>query len=300
MANSQEHPKRSLMGFDFTPTIHNDTYPFIDPRSQNMSGISVLVTGASRGIGRATCLSYARAGVSNIAVGARSSLDSLVEDINAAAKEAGKPEPKVLPLTLDITDESSVEAARASVEKEFGRLDILYNNGGYLEPFLPVTESRTDEWWYTMTVNIKGPYLVTKAFIPLLLRTSNGLKTVLNAASVGLHTVRAGGSGYQGSKLWVMRFGEYLMKEYGDQGLLAFCIHPGSVMTELASGMPKEMHHVLVDTPELSGDSIMWLTKERREWLNGRYASVEWDMAELEGMQKEIVERDLLKMRMTV
>lgn len=258
------------------------------------------MTGASKGIGRATAISYARAGVSYLAIGARSSLDSLITDIKTAAKEAGKQEPKILPLKLDIVDEASVSAARTSVEKDFGRLDILINNAGYLERFVRITESDTSEWWRSMTTNILGPYLVTKAFIPLLLSSLNGLKTVVSAASIGLHSVRPGGFGYQGAKLWVMRLGEYLMKDYREEGLLAFCIHPGSVMTELASNMPKEMHKVLVDTPELGADSIVWMTRERREWLGGRYASVNWDMEELGKMKGEIVERDLLKMRMTV
>ncbi|KAF2099401.1 NAD-P-binding protein [Rhizodiscina lignyota] len=294
MASTQ----RSSAGFDFTPTIHKDTYPFIDPTKLDLSSKSVLVTGASKGIGRSISLSFARAGASQIAICARSDLTSVVNDLTVAAKHAGRREPKILPIKLDVTDEQSVEAARQTVEKEFGRLDILINNAGYLENFVPITESKADEWWWSMTVNLKGPYLCSKAFIPLLLK--GGDKTVLNISSVGAHLVSPGASAYQSAKLAVVRFSEFLCSDYKNQGLLCYSLHPGGVETELALNMPKAMHAVLQDKPELAGDTIAWLTSRRREWLLARYISVTWDMPELEKMKDEIEEKDLLKVRMVV
>lgn len=81
---------------------------------------------------------------------------------------------------------------------------------------------------------------------------------------------------------------------------MALCVHPGGVATELAKGMPEGMHAALTDSVELAGDTIVWLTAERREWLAGRYVSVTWDMQELEGKREEIERGDLLKVRMAV
>lgn len=67
----------------------------------------------------------------------------------------------------------------------------------------------------------------------------------------------------------------YIQTDYGAQGLLVYTIHPGGVPTEMGLRMPSEAHVVLVDTAELSGDSIAFLTRERREWLAGRYISCE-------------------------
>lgn len=64
--------------------------------------------------------------------------------------------------------------------------------------------------------------------------------------------------------------------------------------------MPKEYHQFLVDEPELAGDTIMWLGKERRPWLGGRFISVNWDMKELVAKKDDIVKKDLLKFMMTV
>ena len=126
------------------------------------------MTGASKGIGRETALSFARAGASSIALGARSSLSNLASEVAAAAKEAGHPAPKVVSIELDVTDASSTEAAAKKVKEEFGGLDVLFNNAGYLETFRKIGESDWEEWWKTQEVNIKGPYLVARAFIPVL------------------------------------------------------------------------------------------------------------------------------------
>ncbi|KAF2166581.1 hypothetical protein M409DRAFT_66597 [Zasmidium cellare ATCC 36951] len=297
-----QNPKAKLFnnGTNFTPTIHKDTYAYIDPTQLDLSGRAVFITGASKGIGKETAISYAKAGASYIAIAARSGMDELEGSMIKAAKEAGRNEPKVLKLVLDVTSEESVQKAAESTEREFGRLDILVNNAGYLEPFVPITESKVEEWWKVWEINIKGPYLVTRALLPLLLKTSDSLRTILNVSSIGAQLIGAGASGYQTSKLALLRFGEFLNSDYKDQGVLSFGIHPGGVPTELALGMPKQFQGGLIDTPELAADSMVWLTAERREWLAGRYVSVNWDMKEFLDKRAKIEEQNLLKVRMDV
>ena len=135
---------------------------------------------------------------------------------------------------------ASVEAAAQLTEKEFGELDILINNAGYLSEFVAIDEGDRDEWWMNFEVNIRGVYWMTKALLPLLLK--GGEKTVVNLSSIGAHTIRYGASGYQTTKFALMRFTEHLMVEYGDKGLLAFGVHPGGVLTELGGKMPTAMH----------------------------------------------------------
>ena len=86
---------------------------------------------------------------------------------------------------------------------------------------------------------------MTKAFLPLLLRADNetGLKTIVNVSSMGALALRPGGSAYQTSKFALLKFTEFVMVEYADQGILCYAVHPGSVMTKLAENMPKEIHH---------------------------------------------------------
>ncbi|CAC9895609.1 unnamed protein product [Aureobasidium pullulans] len=296
MSESQLHHA----GFKFTPTIHNDTYDFISTKTQNLKGKRVFLTGASKGIGKETALSFARAGASSIALGARSSLSDLASEVEKAAKDAGHAAPKVISIKLDVTDVSSTEEAARTIKSEFSGLDFLFNNAGYLEDFKKIAESDPDEWWKTQEVNIKGPYLVARAFIPVLLDTKDGDKTIINTSSIGAHFIMPGASSYQSTKLSLLRLGEFIQAEYADQGILCYGIHPGGVMTELASRMPKESHHVLCDQPQLAADTVAWLVNEKREWLAGRYVSVTWDMKEFLEKKDEIVKKDLLKVRMLV
>ncbi len=285
--------------FQFTPTMHTTPYPYISPSKQNLSGRAVFITGASKGIGRATSLSFAAAGASYIAIGARSSLDSVVAELRDTANKAGFNQTKILALSLDVTDRRSVDKAGKRIEEEFGRLDILVNNAGYLEECVNIADSDPLEWWKCWTVNVNGVYLCTRALLPLLLNTSDGFKTILNVSSIGVLRPRPGASAYHTGKLALLRFGEFVNAEYGEEGILCYGIHPGGVMTELALRMPKDKHYLLIDAPELGAETIVWLTGQRKDWLAGRYVSVNWDMEEFEKMREKVVKEDLLKVKIT-
>lgn len=287
---------------DFISKDHHTTYPAISPLQANLSGKSVLITGASKGVGRATALSFARAGASHIAIGARSPLSTLTTELLSAAQKAGRTTvPKIVELDLDVTSLESVSSAATKISQEFeGSLDILINNAGALSPFLPLLETDPDAWWRDYEVNVKGTYLTTRAFIPLL--QNSQLRTIINVTSVGATLLSPGASAYGTSKLAILRFAEFVNVDYGagDRGILCFCVHPGGVKTELSLTMPDEYAVFLGDEPELPGDSLVWLTKQRREWLAGRYVSVNWDVEELEKKREVVEQAELLKVRLAV
>ncbi len=238
---------QSTPGVRFTPTIHTDTYPAISSLTKSdLTGKSVFISGASLGIGRATTLSYARAGAARIAIAARSNLDAVEQEMLAAAASANRnPPPQILAVSLDLLDHASVLAAAQKTEHAFGgRLDILVNNAGYMETGLPIAESDPDDYWRAWEINYRGLYWMTKAFLPLLLRPDDaaGLKTIVNVSSLGALALRPGGSAYQTTKFAMLKFTEHVMVEYAAQGVLCFAVHPGGVMTQLAEKMPKETH----------------------------------------------------------
>ncbi|KAI1128069.1 hypothetical protein F5Y10DRAFT_241486 [Nemania abortiva] len=292
-------PMQNLAVVSGFTTAHRDTYPFISLDKTNLSGKSVFVAGASKGIGRETALSLAKAGCSKIAIGARSDLSSLAEEMVKAAADAGKSAPQLVVLKLDVTSEDSVQSAADKIAEEFGGvLDVLVCNAGNLEKWVPLAESNPAEWWQSYEINVKGTYLLNRAFIPLLLKSET--KTSILTTSYGALGVRYGASGYQSSKFAVCRLAEFIASEYEKQGIVCFAIHPGGVRTELALNMPKEMHALLHDEPALPAHTIVWLSKEHRPWLSGRFVSVAWDMEELESKKDQIVEGNLLKFRMVV
>lgn len=144
---------------DLVPTAHSDTYPFISTSNADLSGKSVFITGASKGIGKGIALSFARAGCSRIAVAARTGVDELRRQLLSAAREAGRPEPHVLAITLDITSETAIKEAASTVSDAFGGvLDILINNAGRMSPAVPLTETDPGDWWATWELNIGGTY----------------------------------------------------------------------------------------------------------------------------------------------
>ena len=147
---------KDYSGQSFVTPSRSDTYPFIDPKKLNLSGRYVFISGASKGIGKALAISYAEAGAAGIALGARSGLSSLKEEVLEAAKNAKRKEPSVVTMSLDVTDLASTEAAAKATESAFGRLDILINNAGYLAPFTPMVKTDPNEWWKTWEVNVRG------------------------------------------------------------------------------------------------------------------------------------------------
>ncbi|KAK3720777.1 hypothetical protein LTR37_003440 [Vermiconidia calcicola] len=254
-------------GSNWTSTIHDDTYPAIlSATASNLDGKTMMITGAANGVGRATAIAAARAGASQIVAVDMSSFGKLEEDAIDAAVANGKAKPKVLLLNLDITDRARVQ-------------DVA-------------------NYWRAFEVNLGGTFNVVRYFLPLLLNTKHGLKTIINVASIGALRVGKGASSYRTTKFALLRWTDALNTDYGEQGLLAYCIHPGALLTDLGGGMPKDAHALLTDKVELPADTMVWLAQERREWLAGRYVSCNWDMPEFVGRKEEIVSGDKLKMRM--
>jgi NAD(P)-dependent dehydrogenase (short-subunit alcohol dehydrogenase family) len=109
-------------------------------------------------------------------------------------------------------------------------------------------------------------------------------------------------SAYQPSKLAVLRFAQFIDAEYSSQGVTAITIHPGNILTEMATSgdIPEELRFVFTESVELPADTIVWLTAQKREWLGGRYVNVTWDMLELEEKREAIVGGDRLKVKLDV
>ncbi|KAI0729731.1 putative oxidoreductase [Fomitopsis betulina] len=282
---------------DFVPTARHDTYPAVDPAKANLKGKVILVTGASKGLGKALAVAFAQAGVSGLALFARSDLSAT----KAAAEAAQRPGQglKVLTINGDATKTANAAAAAKKVKETFGKLDALINNAGYMEAVTSITDSDPEDWWRSWEVNIRGTYEFTRAFLPLLIE-SKGDKIIVNTTSVAAHFLDGLFAGYKANKLAILRFTEVTVAEYGDKGVLAFAVHPGAVATDMGNQMPDAFKHILVDTPEIAAHGVLWLVRERPEWLSGRYFSCQWDIDELAARKEEIVEGDKLKIKMVV
>lgn len=196
--------------------VHRDVYPGIDPLTKsNCTGKAVLITGASRGFGRAIAVGYALAGASHIAIAARSDLSSTASAVFSAANEAKRPTPKVLQLNMDVSDAASVRAAAAELETAWGRLDIVVSNAGYMAAFAPMLDADDASYRKAWDINFWGTYNVSRSFLPLMLR--GGDKTVITISSIAAHFAGVGGGPYHVSKLALARLTEQIHEEYKDQ-----------------------------------------------------------------------------------
>ncbi|KAJ8109609.1 hypothetical protein OPT61_g7333 [Boeremia exigua] len=299
MAPLEQSPLPPHTGYDFVglSNLRNDIYPAIDvSKSANLKqpGKVVLITGAGRGLGRSMAIQYALANVSAIILSARTG--SELDEVEERVKEANS-NVQVKKAILSVTDGPAIKDLTQQVGQDFGRLDILINNAGMNHRWEPVGETDPAGYWQVLEVNVQGPLLLTHAFLPLLVKTAEAHSThvnIINLTSIGAHAVVPGGSAYTISKLALQRLSEFVGLEYGGKGVNVVGIHPGGVETKLAQ-VVKEIKDFMIDTPELCGGFVVWLSSQDRDWLNGRYLSATWDVEALERMKEDIVNGDKLK-----
>jgi NAD(P)-dependent dehydrogenase (short-subunit alcohol dehydrogenase family) len=292
-------------GADFILTHHATSYDYISPLKLDFTGKHVLITGAAHqdGVGFATATAFSRAGASFIACCDLHGIsEEAINKLKLSATQANRQEPVVIGYKVDIASQDSVKAMYDSIVKDFnGRLDILVNNAAHMEPYKPFLDSDPETYWRTWEVNIRGLFNMARAFLPMQLSShsrSNGSCIMVNVSSSGALSVRPGSGSYRSSKLAVLRWTESLQVEYGEQGLLTFCVNPGAIKTKITEGAPEIVRNALPHQPDIAGDTIAWLASQRREWLGGRYVSCPWDMEELLDKKDEIVKEDKLKLRM--
>jgi NAD(P)-dependent dehydrogenase (short-subunit alcohol dehydrogenase family) len=179
-----------------------------------------LVTGATRGIGAEIARQLADLGAT-VYAGARDPADVTADDQRAVA--------------LDVTDDAEVAAALETVREETGRLDVLVNNAGVFNRLGPLAGADLDEFDHTLDVNLRGPAVVTRAALPLLLERP--APRVVNLSSgLGRYTNGEMGGSYPAYRLSKVGLGgltAYLDGEYGDEGLLASAVDPGWVQTDM-------------------------------------------------------------------
>jgi len=192
---------------------------------EDLSGQVALVTGATRGIGAETARRLAARGAT-VYAGARD-----VDDVDPAPDAGGE----LRPVELDVTDDAAVAAAFDRVGAEAGRLDALVNNAGVFHREEDLASTSMAAFDHTMAVNLRGPALVTKRALPLLLAVE-APRVVALSSGLGRYTDGGMGGGYPAyrvSKVGVGGLTAYLHGEYGEAGLLASAVDPGWVRTDM-------------------------------------------------------------------
>ncbi len=193
----------------------------------SLQGRVALVTGAGKGIGKATALRLASEGV-HVGLLARSESD-LKAAADAISQSAGV---RVAHVTADISDRVSVEKAIAELTGTLGPIDLLINNAGTAQ-FGTVSDMDPEEWERIVKVNLFGTYYVTRAVLPDMMQRNTG--AIINVSSTSGQRGAATTSAYSASKFGIMGFTESLMQEARRHNIRVTALTPSTVNTEMAS-----------------------------------------------------------------
>jgi|TARA_B110000967_G_scaffold29826_1_gene28048 NAD(P)-dependent dehydrogenase (short-subunit alcohol dehydrogenase family) len=188
----------------------------------NLAGKTVVITGASRGIGAEAARVFAAAGA-NVALIARSS-----DAIEKLATEIGT---QAIALTCDVASYASVEDAIAKAKETFGSVDILINNAGVIEPISHLASADPDEWGTVIDINLKGVFNGMRAVLPMMIASGGG--SILTISSGAAHGPVEAWSHYCASKAAAKMLTECVHKENGADGIRAIGLSPGTVATQM-------------------------------------------------------------------
>lgn len=237
-----------------------------------MKGKVVIVTGASRGIGAEAARAFAAAGASVALLGRN---QAQVQDVAAGMPDA-------LALGCDVAKWPSVEAAVRAVRDRWGRVDVMINNAGVIDPIATLAEADAAAWGQSIDINLKGVFYGMKAVIPAM--RAQGAGTIITVSSGAAVTAREGWSAYCAGKAGALMLTQAAQLEEGPNGLRVLGLSPGTVATDMqqrikASGV-NEISRLDWSThipPEWVGRALVWACgAEADPWL-GRDISLRED-----------------------
>jgi len=291
-------------------TLHNDVYPAIDPKNfvDEFKGRVALVTGAGRGFGKGIVLSLAKAGA-DVALLARTrtELEAVAKEVEALG--LGN---KTCICTCDGTDTVAVENAVAEVVKTLGPIDILVNNAGanYLNAFV-LTDFA--QWWKVIEINLKAPFQLMQLVLPHMREKNWG--RIINVSSRGGTVSGAFATSYACSKTALIRGTHVLQNELnleGKDGVQLYSMHPGGFDTKMNAtaidenieslypGQVKRFKDFMAtfnDTPELCGQTIVYMASGKAAKCKGRYFDVQHNIEYVAEHGDEVVAKNLYDLK---
>lgn len=222
---------------------------------QDLNGASVLLTGASRGIGRAVALALGGQGARvGLVARTRDQLEAVAAAVRNARGEA-------LPLCCDVSDPDAIEQAVGTCAKSFGRLDVLINNAGVFHE-AAVADMALEDWEHTLRVNATAPFLFCRHALPIM--SAQGHGTIVNVASTSGIKGYLYQSAYCASKHALMGFTRCLALEAKADNIRVHAICPGGVRTEFIADtyLAERLEGETMLEPENIADLVVFLLKQ--------------------------------------
>lgn len=187
-----------------------------------MDGKVVIVTGASRGIGAAAVRAF-------VAAGAR--VAALARNAGQVADLADELGTDVMALGCDVSDAAAVQAAVGTVQARFGRIDVLVNNAGVIEPIARLADADVDDWGRSIDINLKGVFHGMRAVLPVMRAQGGG--TIITVSSGAATNPLEGWSAYCAGKAGALMLTRAAHLEEGPHGIRVLGLSPGTVATDM-------------------------------------------------------------------
>lgn len=244
------------------------------PLNLSLAGKTALVTGASRGIGRAIALGLAKAGA-NVAVSCNTA-GKLAEEVRDEIRKLGR---KAEAYAHNVADPAEVEKLHVEVRHDLGPVDILINNAGITRD--KSFKKMTKEMWDTvMKVDLDGVFLVTKQFLDEM--AERGWGRVINISSVIGEVGNFGQSNYAAAKAAVIGFTKALAREYARKGVTVNAIAPGFIRTEMTEAVPQAALDAVIQvtpvgrlgTPEEVAAGVAYLASDAAAFITGHVLDI--------------------------
>lgn len=195
-----------------------------------------LVTGASRGIGRATAMALGAQGATVIGT---ATSEKGAEAIDAALKEAGV---KGAGMVLNVTEQGSVDELIKAIEEQFGKISVLVNNAGITRDNL-LMRMKDEEWDAIMDTNLSSVFRLSKAVLRGMMKARRG--RIISIASIVGAMGNAGQTNYAAAKAGIMGFSKSLAREVGSRGITVNVVAPGFIDTDMTRALPEEQRDAL-------------------------------------------------------